>query len=372
MIADFSPWYGLVGGGILLLTLVDLGVTILRLDGPGPITGRLSLLLWRILLEGRKRRWIGHRQLSYASPCLLLMFLGLWCGLTWLGWTLIFESSSSALVANGTLQPVPPLGRCYFVGQTLSTLGVSEIQPVGFGWRSAATLCGLNGFFLLTLTVTYLLPLYDAAGSKRTVGNLVSALGCSPEEILEGKWSETEFHQALLGITERLTRVSVIHRAYPMLHFFHSARPEASLSLQVAVLDEALTLWECGSQPAQRLPRTVHDPLRKAIFEFIQTVSPVTTAREEDIPLPRPLSTLQKLGMATVTAAEYHHALQQLDERRSQLKDMVEGHGWSWKYLDSREASVPSGEAFALKDGSEALRQAARGERSGKGRGAPA
>jgi hypothetical protein len=328
-----SPLFGVIGLALLLLILCDLGVTILRLDGPGPLTGRLAAWSWRALLRLRSRGWITHRTLSLACPLLLLALLSIWCCLTWLSWTLIFSASPHALQVVRTGRPARMPARSFFVGQTLSTLGNAEVEARGPLWRLASSLCGLNGFFLLTLTVTYLLPLFDAAACKRATAIAISGLGRTPEEILRDKWAEPAFHQRLSSINDRLVQQSVNHRAYPVLHFFHSSRTKQSLALQIAILDEALTLLECGAARPYRLPRAVHQPLRDAIGEFLATVSHMYDPQCGNDPQPRSLEGLTGLVPETLDPDSYRARVAGLLGHRRALKGMVEGHGWAWEHV---------------------------------------
>lgn len=325
-----SYWYGFAGLFLLILIFVDLGCTILRVEGPGPLTRRLTSLGWHVLMAGRRKGLLSHKALSYASPPMLLSILILWMGLTWAAWSLIFMASESALVESLSLRPAATFDRVQFAGQTLATVGLPEIQARGSFWELMATICGLNGFFILTLSVAYLLPLYEAAVSTRSTALIIAGLGDTPEEILRDKWNEPAFLSCLSEISHRLLKQAVDHRAYPVLHFFHGPEGKASLSLRLSRLDEALTLLECGVREEDRLPRSIFVPWRHAVNEYLSTLSYVVDSQNREAPPARPLEGLASLGLQVVDEPSYRGAVEKLDDHRRGLLSLVESQGWNW------------------------------------------
>jgi hypothetical protein len=265
---------------------------------------------------------------------MLMLLLSIWCGLTWLSWTLIFSSSPQAVLEVPSHHEASPLYRAVFVGQTLSTLGSLDVKAQGPYWQLLSSLCALNGFFLLTLTVTYLLPLFEAAAEKRRTALMISSLGRTPAELLRDKYHEPLFHEELAHIAEALLQQSVNHRAYPVLHLFHASRPKMSLTLQIAMLDEAVTMLECGATPQYRLPRSVYEPLRGAVREFLLTVSHMYKVKSKESPPERPLEELALLLPEVLDARGYSQRVEGYGERRRALKAMLEGHGWDWGHVD--------------------------------------
>lgn len=347
---DPAPWLGILGLLFLVFSMADLVLTILRLEGPGVLTARVTNYLWSRLALARTRGALSHRLMSYAAPFLLLLMLTFWCGMTWLAWTLIFSGSPGALVDADTGEPAGLEARWAFVGQVLSTLGAQHVNPGGELWATATAVCGLNGFFLLTLSVAYLLPLFQAGACKREAALSIRGLGSSPQAILADKWTETSFRQRLDEITTRIVQQSVNHRAYPVLHFFHSVRVEGSLAVQLARLDEALTLWECVAPEEDRLPRSVFEPLRRAIGEYLETIKPLCQA---GVPAPDPedQSVWSRCFTKPVDPATYALGLEKQRERRSALRAMVEAHGWEWALVWGDAGSDQAVNSLAVHEG---------------------
>lgn len=327
---DIWTVYGIFGVALWLLVTADLGCTILRVEGPGPLTKRLTSAGWSILQHGRKRGVFSNRLMSYAAPPMLLLILAMWTGLTWVAWSLIFMGSSGALVVSETGRAVPALERIQFAGQTLATIGLPEIEGGGFFWEVLVTLCGLNGFFILTLSVAYLLPLYEAAVSSRSVALMIAGLGDTPEEILRGKWDEAAFQTELMEIARRLFKQSVDQRAYPVLHFFQARVGEMSLCVRLCAIDEAVTMLEFGAREPDRLPRSVYHSWRRAVGEYLCALSHLSLAGTFSPPPVRPLGGLADLGVGVVSEERYLEAMATQDSHRAGLRGLVESQGWTW------------------------------------------
>lgn len=318
--------------GLLLFSLFDLVLTILRQDGPGVLSAQATSRLWMLLSRARARGWLSHRQMSYASPLFLLLMLLFWGGTTWLAWTLIFSGCPGALLDAESGEPASLEARWFSVGQVLSTMGTPQVEADGGLWQTALALCGLNGFFLLTLSVAYLLPLFQAGTSKREAAMSIHVLGHSAEEMVAGRATESGLQQRLSEITNQVVLQAVNHRAYPVLHFFHSARVEGSFTVQLARLDEALTLWECLAHPEDRLPRSIVEPLRRAVEEYLVTVEPLCHS-EVETPQPRDPAWLGRQLAQPVDSAAYTQALEEQKRRRRSLRAAVEAHGWDWSLV---------------------------------------
>src|SRR5690606_7931867 len=66
-----------LGWFLVALVVWDAFVTILRIDGPGPLTRAWSEPTWRVLLAVHRRRAI-HRALAVAGPAITILTIVLW------------------------------------------------------------------------------------------------------------------------------------------------------------------------------------------------------------------------------------------------------------------------------------------------------
>ncbi|MGE0491319.1 MAG: potassium channel family protein [Vulcanimicrobiota bacterium] len=327
----FGWWFTLLGLPLLALAFWDVLHTTLHLDGGGPLTRLFSDGAWKVLLAGRRRGWTSHEAISRFSPFLLAWLLLVWNGLVWVGWTLVFCSDSHAVVDTFAHHPATPLDRLYFVGNTILTLGLGDFRPNGFPWELLTVAAGGSGYFLMTLSVAYLLPVYSAAIQKRQTASYVSSLGTTPEELVEAyrdglllKGHLRELHRQVLMLSEK-------HRAYPVLHFFHGSNPDLSLALRMATLDEGLSLLQFGlAEDVSRLPIK---PLRQSISRYLDTLEEAHMEPSKQPPSSRDLSRLRDLGFETVSQAEYDERLTELAMHRRCLLGLVVCHGWEWSQI---------------------------------------
>lgn len=155
-------WLGIVG--ILLITLADYDAikTTLSASHSGPLTNRSISTVWTLLLALHQRHRC-HRVLSAAGPWLTVGLMTVWLLLALAGWWLLFCSTEDAVVNATTKAPANDVERLYYAGYTWTTLGYGDFVPGSDTWRLAPPLAAANGFFLFTLTITYMLSIIAAS-----------------------------------------------------------------------------------------------------------------------------------------------------------------------------------------------------------------
>jgi hypothetical protein len=319
---------GIVGIVLILGVISDVLWTTLRLAGAGPLTSWVTNLMWRLALRFAR----SHRALSAAGFWIVLLTVSLWINLVWLGWTLVLGMDPQSVVDSQTGQPADFWARVYYAGFTLITLGNGDYKPVGAVWQVLAPVAAANGFILVTLVITYLLPLMTAALQRRQLAVHISVLGQTPQELLLRAWNGQSFGRLtdhLVGLTFPIMGLGEGHLAYPVLHCFHSSERETAMAPNIAVLDEVLTLLE-GVAPEQRPDPVAIYPLRGAIDRLLATLSEAHLEPERDPPPLPDLETLQAAGIPTVDAETFRCSLEVATYRRRLLFGLVEKEGWHW------------------------------------------
>lgn len=319
---------GLAGIVLILFVIYDVLWTTLRLTGGGLLTSWVTDLLWRSALRLTR----SHRSLSLAGFGIVLFDVLLWIGLTWLGWTLVMQWGERAVVNSQSGQPADFWARVYFAGYTLITLGNGDYRPNGAVWQVATAVAAANGFFLITLIITYLLPLVSEVIKRRQMAAYISALGCTPQDVLVRAWNGSGFGllpNHWIEMTLPMLDLSQGHLAYPVLHCFHSMQRDTALAPSLAVLDEALTLLD-GIVPEQRPDPVAVYPLRQAVREFLSTLAEAHLEPEEEPPPPPSLEPLRAAGIRTVDDGELRRIVAGLAKRRRLLFGLVRQEGWKW------------------------------------------
>ncbi len=328
---------GLLGIALILFVACDVLWTTLRLEGAGPLTSWMTTFLWRLSLRVTR----SHRMLAAAGFAIVLFTIPLWIGLVWTGWTLVLNMDANAVVNAATGQPAGWWERLYLVSANAVTFGTTEYQPQGPAWHLLAILSAANGFFMVTLVITYLLPLVQAVQQRRELAVYISALGETPEEILLRAWDGSGFGRLpdhLVALTSQVMAVGQAHLNYPVLHCFHSRERDSALAPTVAVLDESLTLTD-GLDPRLRPDPTTLYPLQAAIQRLLSTLAEAHLKPERVAPPAPSLVGLRQAGILTLDDEEFLGKVDPRTQRRRLLLGLVEQEGWRWE--DVVKAPVP-------------------------------
>jgi hypothetical protein len=322
------------GGALLALVAVDVVATTLTIGtSAGPFTRRVLGPAWRLLLRlhaGRRDR----RLLSIAGVLLLGGTVVFWVAATWLGWSLVFLGGHGSVVSAATHEPAGVVDTVYFVGFTISTLGVGDFLAGGPGWRVLSTVASFTGLVLVTLAITYLLAVVSAVVSRRRVAVHVSALGQSAAAIVTGGWSGGRFGPSftahLVGLTSEVAGLAEQHLAYPVLHCFAGRQPVSAAPLALAALDDAVLLLRAGVRQGSRPDPSAVEPLRRALGRYLTAVDRTSAVRRGIGVPPLPdLAVLAAAGIPVVDDAEFAARAAAEADRRRALYALVAADGWS-------------------------------------------
>ena len=221
-------WLGVLGCAVLAVVTLDQLSTILGTgEGHGVVTPRLHRLIWRVLCLVRCGSSGRRTPVAWIGPTLLLVGPALWIVGLWAGWTLIFAADPDAVLSSQTAQPVPTGSRAYFAGFSVSTLGVGDVVPGPGWWQPAAVLASLMGLTMITLSITYLVPVVRAATSRRrTARSICAALSLADH-------GDEAVAAGLDRLADTFDEVAEQHRTYHVLRYFTATSPDASLPTQV-------------------------------------------------------------------------------------------------------------------------------------------
>ena len=308
---------------MVLLVVADVFRTVLWSgQGAGPLTGAITKLGRRLLplLSGSRRAR------SAAGPVGLLAVVAAWTSLLLVGFTLMLEGQPDAIRTAGTKQPVDWFERAYFIGYSLFTLGNGDLAPVTDFGRVLAVAVSATGLFLLTLSVTYLLPVISASVASRSFASSARSLGDTPEDVVLGAWDgeRIQLDHQLRDLATALGTLAEQHLAYPVLHLFQSSDTATSAPLAVADLDELLTLLD-GIDPQVAPLATPRRQLRSAIETYLETYGSEVDG-EGAPPVPR-TDHLATAGIPLVDRRAYEQTLDDLSTHRAKVRSLVRACG---------------------------------------------
>lgn len=323
-------WILIVAGAVVVaMTLVDVAwTTVAAGSGAGPVTGRFVRPLWRLALAGH-RRSRGHTLLSVAGVVIVFAVLLLWIALLLAGWWLVFMGSRGAVRDAVTHVPADATSRLYFVGNALFTLGNGGYAPGGGAWQMATVCATGTGLVLITLSITYLVPVASAVATRRQMAAAISSLGSTPDEIVTTAWTGSGFDGLALQLRSVATLLETSrqqHYTYPVLHFFHSGDAPNAAAPNITNLSQALFLLRFHVDGAVRPPPALLVPLDRTIESFLATLRSAHLRPGEPVPLPSP----EGIAAAGIPVAESTdpEAAATRQERQRLLGALLRDDGW--------------------------------------------
>lgn len=323
--------YAILGTLLLITVIVDFAWTTLWPDGgAGPVTKRVSLMSWIGI------RWLSGGKpiiISLAGPIILIVTLLIWILLLWGGWTLLFAADPASLIDTNDTNPISWTERWYVLGYLLFTLGVGDyIMKEGI-WQILASLTAASGLVLITLGVTYTLSVLDAVSKKRAFAESVRGIGSSVTEIVTNSWNGKDFHDIDLLLNSFSTQLSSLtsqHNAYPILHYYHSSKRDEELTVSVATLDEALTVFKYGIKEGYGPNKLLVHEARSTIESYIKTLRNGYITPAEIAPLYPDLDAMKENGLPVTSNETFYELVDQLAGRRKALLGSLHGNRRDW------------------------------------------
>lgn len=321
-----------VGVALIALAVGDVLWTTLWSQGAaGPVTSTVTHVMAALLrrLPGPDR---GRARSDLAGPVILAAVLATWVLLLAVGWAAMFLAAGDAIVESASGAPATPVDRLYFAGYNLFTLGNGDFRPRGAPWQLATVLCSASGLVLITLAITYLVPVISAATSKRVLAAQISALGHQPAEVARSlcrAWPSVVAVQ-LSTLAAQLGTLAEQHLAYPVLHDFHSRDARRSAPVAIAVLDEALTLISCGVRDDAQPDSLLVASARTSVGHYLDTLETGFVPAGADAPAAPDLASLDAAGIPVVAPDVFERRVARVERRRQLLCAAVGADGWDW------------------------------------------
>lgn len=324
-----------IGMILLLVAGVDILKTVIFINGGGTLSKYLAARVWNVFFFFASKKG-SSAVLTYAGGSMLILMVALWIVLIWAGFSFIVLSDHDSVVDATTLKPASIIGKIYYVGYTITSLGNGDLKSGSESWRIISNIMGISSMVFTSLSISYILPVLQAVVAKRTLAIYISKLGRTPMAIIEDGWNGKDFSPlyARFGTLESmLLKHSERHLAYPLLHYFHSNRKQSAAPLCLAALDEATTIQEVYQ--LDTTDKAYHwKILRGALDNYILMLDGTFTSSTQEAP-PFPYENPVKGVM--ISRKEKESRLSRSRERRCKLLDLIRKDGWEWDDLLSEE-----------------------------------
>jgi hypothetical protein len=127
---------------------------------------------------------------------------------------------------------------------------------------------------LISIAITYLIPVVSAEIAKRKISVTINTIGGSVEEMLLNYWDgkDKELERPFFPLIDSIISHAQNHKAYSVLHFFHSSDRREAFVLNITNLDELLTVLLLNISEEQRPSHNILIRLRKAISSYLITL----------------------------------------------------------------------------------------------------
>ena len=304
------------------------------MQGGGWLTSKFSQTFWNLLLKISGNNG-NSKLLSQAGFFLLVFIVLIWVGLLVLSFFLLLQSDVDSLV-NSSKIPASAIEKLYYSGFVISTLGIGDFMASNDIWRIVTDVYSFTGLILLTMSVTYFIPVLSGVIKQRKLGINLSSLGSSPQEIILNAWNGKDyefFKLQMLNFADALLEHNQNHRAYPVIHFFHNNNKEHTIILQIARLNEAVYIFEKCLKPAYSIPQQELSSIKTALDNYVKVIKDVSNINIKNSPPSIPdLNMLKEKNMLrpNFSGIEFSEAIQQ---NRLVFLTLVEKDGWQWKNI---------------------------------------
>ena len=312
--------------GLFLLGTVSYDFFYTTLSGSGAAFLSRSFSALAHKLQLALSSIFGRRAFSLSGMLVNLIVLAMWVLLVWLGLFLVFSYNPEAIVdSSGKIASA--VERLYFTGYVLSTLGIGNFKPTTPFFELLTSLFSFFGFVFFTTSMTYLISVSSAVMHKRSLALAIGNLGKTPAEVVRSLIEQdiSFSYQQLSTFEQMISRHTVNHQAYPVLHYYNNPDVASSLSVNISVLDEAVSMLHYSSK---KLLNKELQPLRNSLDQFLHHVEEKygNIVDTDDIPnvewfnLDLPDGILQQELKKSPN----------LITRRKVLGGLLQGEGFSW------------------------------------------
>ncbi|MCC9167079.1 hypothetical protein [Pontibacter harenae] len=318
---------------ILAITIFDIIYTVLAPGGSGLVSGAISNGLWKIFY-GLSRAVNKRQVLTGAGVTTVVAIVIGWVMLLWIGNFLILKSDQNSVINSSTGDVANSKQVFYYTGYVLSTMGNGDYKGGSDNWQIFSAVISFSGLIMITIAITYIVPVVAAVTDRRTLSIQISSIGHSVQSMLLTSWNGKDFKSLesdLHGISQNIARQGQLHYAYPVLHFFHHQKKVAALLPNLAALDEALTILYLYVQEEKRPSHEAVLPVRIALTTFLESLQSSFIKPAETAP-PLKIELLKEAGLPLLEPDQV--AFQNLDLRRRMLKSMIAHDGWTWEEID--------------------------------------
>jgi hypothetical protein len=326
-----------IGIVLLLITAIDLIKTALSVKGAGFLSKKLAKGIWSVLLFV-SRKTGSRKVLELGGAIILVSIIFNWIAFIWFSSSLLFISDPDSLMNVETNTAPANVGKVFFTGYTLSALGLGDMEPTTPFWDILTAILSFAGIILISIAITYLIPVVTGEIEKRRLSVFITTLGSSVNEIMTNYWDGKDYkalEQPFFSLTSMIILHTQNHKAYSVLHFFHTSDKNEAFVLNLTNLDEVLSIILTHIPIENRPSMNIALGLRKAISGYLMTLPDMFIVPAKDEPPLFELAELERLGVPMINNELTNEVFDNLNTRRKLLLSLIRDDGWEWSDLEA-------------------------------------
>ncbi|MGB3181285.1 MAG: potassium channel family protein [Cyclobacteriaceae bacterium] len=326
----------IAGVVLVLLAISDFCLTAFIPNKEGWFTRRVSRIVYSIMFSLAGKDGCAPI-LNYMGFAIIFSLSLFWIVCTWTGFTFIFLSDPGSVIHGNKGYSADLWEIIYFVGFSLSTSGLGDFVASNDAWRIVTALSSVVGIMLITMSITYLVPVISNMIQKRKLSITIASLGESPEKIVLENYNGEDFSAItdhLTNISEMLFEYSRNHLAYPILHYMHDNNKNTNVVLKMSSLDEALNIF-LYHLPKDKCPQGLNlKMVRRSLTEYLTTLK-FTDPASEDPERPRLGEIEEGLGvkLRNTSKEDMDKIYSGLSERRRLWLANIHSNGFKWEHI---------------------------------------
>ncbi|MEX2670726.1 MAG: ion channel [Phycisphaeraceae bacterium] len=214
----------IIGVVVVLVTLIDIALSVLHTDINGPIGGNLHRAIWHgaVMITRRLPRF-RRGILSLAGPLMMLAMFVVWATLFITGFALIVWPQLDAFRTASGQEAADFVDALYYSGVTATVLGYGDIAPRTDGLKILAFVESGLGFAIFSGVVTWLLNVVSGVSARDALALRVEQeTGGTHDGVrLIGRWlpNQASGHAParLRELTHALQQLQPKMRQFPVL-----------------------------------------------------------------------------------------------------------------------------------------------------------
>jgi hypothetical protein len=227
-----------LGAVLALFVMTDAVRTTINLsETTGPIARSV------VGIGRRIARRLPTRLRTSAGLLITVAVVVSWTGGLWLAWSIALLDPSVSVLRAADGSPLGVLETVYLAGFSVFTLGTGDVEAASNTGRFISIAASATGLFTVTLEVTYLLSLTQAAAHERATARQAHALGGDVVTIVRQAYRDRSFsgiEPLLFRLASDLSHLAERHRTFPVLHDVLPQERSLALGPSLLALSDAL------------------------------------------------------------------------------------------------------------------------------------